>query len=140
MNKTIATYSYFLWIEHFHIVLLRNILILTLLGLPLYVSLNKYKMEEFSKTPAVHLIGLWIDLNRPQTQWTSEVRPGEWTPTDAYKETIKKIEITIVKKLQLTLLETRIVLNCKKTCQDAQEAALFNSKKRKNDKKDKKVC
>ena len=34
-------------------------------------------MEEFSKTPAVHLISLWIDLNRPQTQWSVEGRPGE---------------------------------------------------------------
>ena len=87
-------------------------------------------MEEFSKTPAVHLIGLWIDLNRPQTQWSVEGRPGEWQPSARYKSCIENIEASISKKLQLTSLETRILLNCEKTCQDAQESSFFNPKKR----------
>ena len=56
-------------------------------------------MEEFTKTPAVHLIGLWMDLNRPQTQWSVEGRPGEWQPTGAYKSCIENIEAAISKKL-----------------------------------------
>ena len=86
-------------------------------------------MEEFSKTPAVHLIGLWINLNRPQTQWSVEGRPGEWKPTTGYKSCIKNIEAAISKKLQITLLETCILLKCKKTCTDAQENGFFNTKK-----------
>ena len=88
-------------------------------------------MEEFSKMPAVHLIGLWIDLNRPQTQWSVEGRPGEWQLSAGYKSCIENIEAAISKKLQLTLLETRILLNCKKTCQDTQENSFFNPKKEK---------
>ena len=88
-------------------------------------------MEELSKTSTVHLIGLWIDLNRPQTQWSVEGRPGEWQLSVGYKSCRENIEATISKKLQLTLLETRILLNCKKTCQDAQENSFFNPKKRK---------
>ena len=88
-------------------------------------------MEEFAKTPAVHLISLWKDLNRSQTQWSVEGRPGEWEPTGAYKSCIESIEVAIRKKLQITLLETRILLKCKKTCQDAQENSFFNTKKKK---------
>ena len=71
-------------------------------------------MEELSKTSTVHLIGLWIDLNRPQTQWSVEGRPGEWQLSVGYKSCRENIEAAISKKLQLTLLETRILLNCKK--------------------------
>ena len=72
-----------------------------------------------------------MDLNRPQTQWSVEGRPGEWQPSAAYKTCIKNIEAAISKKLQIILLETCIVLNCKKTSQDAHESTFLIQKKEK---------
>ena len=94
-------------------------------------------MEEFAKTSCIDLITLWLNVMRPQTQWSVEGRPGKWNASQLYTECIEKIESSIAKKLNVTLLETRIILNCKKTCQNAYEASLFNQKKRKNQKQKK---
>ena len=89
-------------------------------------------MEEFTKTSCSDLITLWLDVMRPQTQWSVEGKPGKWNASQSYIDCIEKIESSIAEKLNVTLLETRIILNCKKTCQDAYKASLFNNKKRKS--------
>ena len=62
-------------------------------------------MEDFSRLTSTHLIALWIDLNRPQTQWSIEGRLGQWEPSENYLRTISEIEYTLCKKLQLSILE-----------------------------------
>ena len=86
-------------------------------------------MEDFSRLTSTHLIALWIDLNRPQMQWSTEGRTGQWEPSENYMRTINEIENMLCKKLQLSILEIRTVLACKKACQDQQEMLLFQKKK-----------
>ena len=89
-------------------------------------------MEDLQETPAIHLIALWIDLNRPQMQWVSKGRPGDWHLAEAYQELINKVEGVLSVKLGITLLETKTVLACREACQDQQELLLFNSKIKNN--------
>ena len=86
-------------------------------------------MEDFSRLTSTHLIALWIDLNQLQTQWSTEGRPGQWEPSENYMQTINEIENMLCKKLQLSILEIRTVLACKKACQDQQGMLLFQKKK-----------
>ena len=90
------------------------------------------KMEDFTRLTSTHLIALWIDLNRPKTQWSTEGRPGQWEPCENYQRLIAEIESTLCKKLQLSVLEIRTILAYKKACQDQQEMLLFQKKKEDN--------
>ena len=89
-------------------------------------------MEDLTRLTSTNLIALWIDLNCPQTQWATEGRPGEWQPSENYRRTITEIESTLCKKLQLSVLEIRTILACKKACQDQQEMLLFQKMKEDN--------
>ena len=66
-------------------------------------------MEEFCKTNCTDLINLWIDVNQPKTQWTVEGRPGEWNASVNYNKCVENIEIAIQKKLNISLLEVKII-------------------------------
>ena len=82
--------------------------------------------------PSTHLISLWIDLNLPCTQWETEGRPGQWTPSERYQQMISRIENMLAEKLQLLPLKIRTLLACKNACQDQQEALSFSKKKKNN--------
>ena len=89
-------------------------------------------MEEFSKTNCTDLINLWIDINRPKTQWVAEGQPGEWNVSVNYNKCVENIENALHKKLNISMLEVKIFLNSKKAVVDAKEMSLFNTKKRKS--------
>ena len=61
-------------------------------------------MEEFAKTSCSDLITLWIDINRPETQWKDEGRPADSNTSVNYNKCIENIETVILLvnvKLQL---------------------------------------
>ena len=77
------------------------------------MSFEDLSKTEFRKTSVTDLINLWIDISRPQTQWRSEGREGDWNASKSYNDCLEKLEATISKKLNVSVLEVRIILNCK---------------------------
>ena len=88
-------------------------------------------MEELRKTSVYDLINVWIDLTRPNTQHISESNSTKWHSSLGYNKCIENVEIVISEKLEITLLEVKIMLNSKKKVIDLTEAKLFKSRKRK---------
>ena len=88
-------------------------------------------MEELKKMSCVDLISLWIDIMRPQTQWTDKGGKGVWSSSPRYNKCIENIEDKLATKLAISLLGAKILLNSKKKMTDAYEANLFNVRKRK---------
>ena len=85
-------------------------------------------MEELRKTD---LINTWIDLMRANTEHTTDINASKWHSSLGYNKCIENIEIVISEKLEITLLESKIMLNFKKKVNDAIEMKLFKSRKRK---------
>ena len=88
-------------------------------------------MEELRKTSVYDLINLWVDLTRPNTQHISDSNSTKWHSTLGYKKCIENVEIVISEKLEITLLEVKIMLKSKKKITDLTEAKLLKSRKRK---------
>ena len=88
-------------------------------------------MEELRKTSVYDLINVWIDLTRPKTQHISDSNSTKWHSSLGYNKCIENVEIVISEKLEITLLEVKIMLNSKKKVIDLTEAKLFKSSKRK---------
>ena len=87
-------------------------------------------MEELRKKSVADLINTWVDLMRANTEHTADINASKWHSSLGYKY-IENIEIVISEKLEITLLETKIMLNSKKKVNDAIEIKLFKSRKRK---------
>ena len=88
-------------------------------------------MEELRKTSVADLINTWIDLMRANTEHTTDINTSKWHSSLGYNKCIENIEIVISEKLEITLLESKIMLNSKKKVNDAIEMKLFKSRKRK---------
>ena len=88
-------------------------------------------MEELRKTSVVDLINAWVDLMRANTEHNTDINATKWHSSLRYNKCIENIEIVISEKLEITLLETKIMLNSKKKVNNAIEAKLFKSRKRK---------
>ena len=88
-------------------------------------------MDELRKTSTYDLINVWIDLVRPMTQHISDGNSTKWHSSLGYNKCMEKVEMVISKKLEITLLETKIMLNSKKKIVDLTEGKLFKTRKRK---------
>ena len=88
-------------------------------------------MDELRKTSVYNLINVWVDLTRPNTQHISDGNSTKWHSSLGYSKCIENVEIVISEKLEITLLEIKIMLNSKKKITDLTEAKLFKTRKRK---------
>ena len=88
-------------------------------------------MDELSKTSTYDLINVWIDLARPTTQHISDGNSTKWHSSLGYNKCMENVEIVISEKLDITLLETKIMLNSKKKIVDLTEGKLFKTRKQK---------
>ena len=88
-------------------------------------------MDELRKTSASDLINVWTDLARPTTQHISDGNSTKWHSNLGYNKFMENVEMVISKKLEITLLETKIMLNSKKKIVDLTEGKLFKTRKRK---------
>ena len=79
-----------------------------------------------------YLINVWVDLTRPNTQHISDSNFTKWYSSLGYNKCIENVENVISKKLEITLLEVKIMLNSKKKITDLTEAKLFKTRKRKS--------
>ena len=71
-------------------------------------------MDELRKTSTYDLINVWIDLARPTTQHISDSNSTKWHSSLGYNKCMENVEMVISEKLEITLLETKIMLNSKK--------------------------
>ena len=88
-------------------------------------------MKELRKTSVADLFRTWVDLMRANTQHVIHKNSSKWHSSLGYNKSIKNIELLICGKLEITLLEAKIMLNSKKKVVDAKESKLFKSRKRK---------
>ena len=88
-------------------------------------------MEELRKTSVYDLINVWVDLTKPNTQHMSDGNSTKWHSSLGYNKRIENVEIVISEKLEIALLEVKIMLNSKKKITNLTEAKLFKTRKRK---------
>ena len=72
-------------------------------------------MDELRKTSTYDLINVWIDLARPTTQHISDGNSTKWHSSLGYNKCMENVEMVISEKLEITLLETKIMLKLFKT-------------------------
>ena len=85
-------------------------------------------MDELRKTSVADLIRVWVDMMRANTQHTLEANATKWHSSLGYNNSIENIELLICEKLQITLLEAKIMLNGEKKVIDIKEKKLFKCK------------
>ena len=78
-------------------------------------------MDELRKTSTYDLINVWIDLARPTTQHISDGNSSKWHSSLRCNKCMENVEMVISEKLEITLLETKIMLNSKKKIVDLQK-------------------
>ena len=87
-------------------------------------------MDELRKTSISDLIKVWIDMIRANTQHTIDASATKWNSSLGYNRSIENIELVICEKLQITLLDSKVMLNSKKKAVDAKEKKLIKSRKK----------
>ena len=87
--------------------------------------------SEFKNTSVTNLTKIWIDMMRPHTQHIIDDQCKEWHPSLVYNKSIDNIEAAISEKLEINLVETKVMLNYKKRTDDAKEKRYFIRKKNK---------
>ena len=85
-------------------------------------------MDELRKTSVADLIRVWIDMMRANTQHTLVPNSSKWNSSLGHNKSIENIELVICEKLQITLLESKIMLNSKKKVVDAKEKKILKTK------------
>ena len=95
-------------------------------------------MEKLQKTSVSDLIKVWIDMMRANTQHMLIEDATRWNSSLGYNKSIENIELVIYEKLQITSLESKIMLNSKKKVVYAKEKKLFKTKNQKTIQKKKK--
>ena len=85
-------------------------------------------MDKLRKTSVADLIRVWVDMMRANMQHTLEANATKWHSSLGYNKSIENIELVICEKLQITLLEAKIMLNSKKKVIDVKEKKLFKCK------------
>ena len=86
--------------------------------------------DELKKTSVSDLIKTWIDMMRANTQHMIDENATQWHTSIGYNKAIENIEITITDKLQITILEVKVMVNYKKETKDVKEKKLFETKKK----------
>ena len=71
---------------------------------------------------------MWLDLMRLHTQHINDDNCKQWHPSAVYNKTIDNIETVISEKMELTLIETKVMLNYKKRTADTKEKRYFSRK------------
>ena len=87
--------------------------------------------SEFKSTSVTNLTKIWIDMMRPHTQHIIDDQCKEWRPSLTFNKTIDSIEAAIAEKLDINLVETKVMLNYKKRTVDAKEKRYFTRNKMK---------
>ena len=88
-------------------------------------------MEELRKTSVADIIKTWVDMMRANTQHAIDTNASKWHSSLGYNKSIENIELVVCEKLEIMLLEAKIMLNSKKKVLDAKESRLLKSRKRK---------
>ena len=70
-------------------------------------------------------------MMRPHTQHIIDDQYKEWRPSLTFNKTIDSIEVAIAEKLDINLVETKVMLNYKKRTVDAKEKRYFTRNKMK---------
>ena len=86
--------------------------------------------EELKKISVANLMKMWVDMMRPHTQHTIDDNCKQWNPSQTYNKCIENIESVISQKLEINLLETKVLLNYKKRMKDAKQALEVEKKRR----------
>ena len=84
--------------------------------------------EEYKKTSVANLIKMWLDMMRPHTQHINDDNCKQWHPSATYNQCIDNIESHIAQKLEISLIEAKVLLNYKKRINDAKEKRYFKKK------------
>ena len=85
--------------------------------------------EEYKKT-SVTVVNMWIDMMRANTQHMIDENCAQWHTSLAYNKSIENLENAIANKLEITVLEVKVMLNYKKKTKDVKEKGLFRTKER----------
>ena len=83
--------------------------------------------DEYHKTSVTDLVKMWIDMMRANTQHMIDENCAQWHTSIAYNKSIENLENTIAKKLEITVLEVKVMLNYKKKTKDVKEKKLFRT-------------
>ena len=86
--------------------------------------------KEYKKTSVTDLVKMWIDMMRANTQHMIDENCAQWHTSMGYNKSIENLENAIAVKLDITVLEVKIMLNYKKKTQDAKEKRLFQTRKK----------
>ena len=81
--------------------------------------------SELKITVVPNLIQTWLDLMRPLTHNLIDDQCKEMESTASYKRAIENVEKSIAEKLNITLSESKVMLNYKKRTEDAKEKRYF---------------
>ena len=81
-------------------------------------------MEKLREMSVKDLISVWIDTSKPNNQHIPD-DTTKWNSSIGYNLSIENIEFVISDKLQITLLECKIMLTSKKKVMDYKEKKLF---------------
>ena len=85
--------------------------------------------SEFKSTSVTNLTKIWIDMMRPHTQHIIDDPCKEWRPSVTFNKAIDNIEEAIAERLNINLVETKVMLNYKKRTKDAKEKRYFTRNK-----------
>ena len=86
--------------------------------------------EEFKKTSVTDLVKMWIDMMHANTQHMIDENCAQWHTSLAYNKSIENLENAIASKIEITVLEVKVMLNYKKKTKDVKEKRLFRTKER----------
>ena len=70
-------------------------------------------MDKIREISLKDLISIWVDMSRSNNQHTLD-GSTKWNSSVGYNVSIENIEFVLSDKLQITLLECKIMLNSKK--------------------------
>ena len=85
--------------------------------------------EEFKKTSVTDLVKMWIDMMRANTQHMIDENCAQWHTSVGYNKCIENLENTIASKLDISVLEVKVMLNYKKKTKDIKEKKLFKTRR-----------
>ena len=96
----------------------------------LYQEKQNNMTEEYKKTSVTDLVKMWIDMMRANTQHMIDENCTQCHTSLAYNKSIENLENAIANKLEITVLEVKVILNCKKKTKDVKERKLFRTKEK----------
>ena len=86
--------------------------------------------DEYKKTSVTDLVKMWIDMMRANTQHMIDENCAQWHTSLGYNKSIENLENAIANKLEITVLEVKVMLNYKKKTKDIKEKRLFKTREK----------